>query len=246
MRPTSPRRGRRPVPGLSLPLPRLPAPDGERLRDAGRVPAGSGFRRRALQRLRASLGRGGQEGACLPLLPRRSSTVFYREPDVVVVMVGSFADPTFPQPTGRATTTARHHWIALPESIQRYALTVGRYGRSTRPADTRTPRTGAASSSLPIPAWRTSLQRCVLREPRGTNDRRGRAPSPGDRAVGRLPRHGGRGLRLRSGAGGAAFQGAVGRLAAVAPPLRQSSAEPQARPPREAPGAAPCSARPPR
>ena len=53
--------------------------------------------------------------------PDCGSTVFYREPDVVVVMVGSFADPTFPQPTESGYDNRRHQWIVLPESIQRYA-----------------------------------------------------------------------------------------------------------------------------
>src|SRR5215212_8904893 len=56
--------------GLDLSLPCLPTSDGKRLRDAGRVSPGRSTGGRSLQRLHANLGRGGQEGACLPLLPR--------------------------------------------------------------------------------------------------------------------------------------------------------------------------------
>src|SRR5207253_8775330 len=51
-------------------LPRLPAPDRERLRDAGGLQVGSGAGDRSLQRLRTRLRRGGPETARLPLLPR--------------------------------------------------------------------------------------------------------------------------------------------------------------------------------
>jgi hypothetical protein len=51
--------------------------------------------------------------------PDCGSTVFYREPDVVVVMVGAFADPMFPPPFESGYDHRRHPWIALPDSIQR-------------------------------------------------------------------------------------------------------------------------------
>jgi hypothetical protein len=44
------------------------------------------------------------------------------EPDVVVVSVGSFADPTFPPPIESGYDSRRHPWIGLPDSIQRYAI----------------------------------------------------------------------------------------------------------------------------
>ena len=53
--------------------------------------------------------------------PDCGSTVFYREPDVVVIMVGSFADPTFPPPVESGYDSRRHHWMVLPDSVQRYA-----------------------------------------------------------------------------------------------------------------------------
>ena len=51
--------------------------------------------------------------------PDCGSTVFYREPDVTVVMVGSFADPSFPPPVESGYDHRRHPWIGLPDSIQR-------------------------------------------------------------------------------------------------------------------------------
>jgi len=56
--------------------------------------------------------------------PDCGSQVFYTEPtepDLIVVSVGSFADPTFPPPTESGYDSLRHHWVALPDSIQRYA-----------------------------------------------------------------------------------------------------------------------------
>jgi tetratricopeptide (TPR) repeat protein len=50
--------------------------------------------------------------------------VFYSEPsepDLVVVSVGSFADPSFPPPTESGYDSRRHSWVGLPESIQRHA-----------------------------------------------------------------------------------------------------------------------------
>ena len=52
------------------------------------------------------------------------STVFITEPtdpDVVVVSVGSFADPTFPPPTESGYDSRRHPWVQLPDSIRRFA-----------------------------------------------------------------------------------------------------------------------------
>jgi hypothetical protein len=53
--------------------------------------------------------------------PDCGSTVFYTEPGRVVVMVGAFADPSFPPPTESGYDSRRHHWVQLPDSIQRYA-----------------------------------------------------------------------------------------------------------------------------
>ena len=56
--------------------------------------------------------------------PDCGSQVFYTEPtepDLIVVSVGSFADPSFPPPTESGYDSRRHHWVGLPDSIQRYA-----------------------------------------------------------------------------------------------------------------------------
>ena len=54
--------------------------------------------------------------------PDCGSQVFYTEPsepDLVVVSVGSFADPTFPPPTESGYDFRRHPWVELPDSIRR-------------------------------------------------------------------------------------------------------------------------------
>jgi hypothetical protein len=56
--------------------------------------------------------------------PDCGSQVFYTEPtepDLVVVSVGSFADPSFPPPTESGYDSRRHPWVELPESVQRLA-----------------------------------------------------------------------------------------------------------------------------
>jgi hypothetical protein len=56
--------------------------------------------------------------------PDCGSQVFYTEPtepELLVVSVGSFADPTFPPPTESSYDSRRHHWVALPDTVQRYA-----------------------------------------------------------------------------------------------------------------------------
>jgi hypothetical protein len=55
--------------------------------------------------------------------PDCGSQVFYTEPsepDLVVVSVGSFADPSFPPPTASNYDSRRHHWLVLPASILGY------------------------------------------------------------------------------------------------------------------------------
>ncbi len=56
--------------------------------------------------------------------PDCGSQVFYTEPtepDLIVVSVGSFADPSFPPPTESGYDSRRHPWVGLPESIHRYS-----------------------------------------------------------------------------------------------------------------------------
>jgi hypothetical protein len=56
--------------------------------------------------------------------PDCGSQVFYTEPsepELVVVSVGSFADPSFPPPTESGYDSRRHEWVALPDTIARFA-----------------------------------------------------------------------------------------------------------------------------
>jgi len=56
--------------------------------------------------------------------PDCGSQVFYTEPtepDLVVVSVGSFADPSFPWPTTSGYDSNRHPWVRLPDSVSRFA-----------------------------------------------------------------------------------------------------------------------------
>jgi hypothetical protein len=53
--------------------------------------------------------------------PDCGSTVFYTEPDAqefVVVMVGAFADQSFPPPTQSGYGARRHPWVTLPDGIR--------------------------------------------------------------------------------------------------------------------------------
>jgi hypothetical protein len=56
--------------------------------------------------------------------PDCGSQVFYTEPsepDLIVVSVGAFADPSFPPPTESGYDSRRHQWVGLPDSIERSA-----------------------------------------------------------------------------------------------------------------------------
>jgi tetratricopeptide (TPR) repeat protein len=56
--------------------------------------------------------------------PDCGSQVFYTEPtdpDLIVVSVGAFADPSFPPPTESGYDSRRHPWVGLPDSISTYA-----------------------------------------------------------------------------------------------------------------------------
>lgn len=57
--------------------------------------------------------------------PECGSQVFYTEPtepDLIVVSVGSFADPSFPPPTESGYDSRRHPWVTLPDTIDRARL----------------------------------------------------------------------------------------------------------------------------
>ena len=65
--------------------------------------------------------------------PDCGSQVFYTEPDepdLVVVSVGAFGDPSFPPPTESGYESRRHPWASLPASITRRA---GELWESVRP-----------------------------------------------------------------------------------------------------------------
>ncbi len=54
--------------------------------------------------------------------PECGSQVFYTEPDepdLIVVSVGSFADPSFPPPTEAGYDSRRHHWLAPLDTTDR-------------------------------------------------------------------------------------------------------------------------------
>jgi Glutathione-dependent formaldehyde-activating enzyme len=56
--------------------------------------------------------------------PECGSQVFYTEPtepDLIVVSVGAFADPSFPPPTEWGYDSRRHPWVTVPAGIGRYA-----------------------------------------------------------------------------------------------------------------------------
>ena len=56
--------------------------------------------------------------------PECGSQVFYTEPDdpdLVVVSIGAFADPSFPPPTESGYDSRRHPWVGLPASVVRHA-----------------------------------------------------------------------------------------------------------------------------
>jgi hypothetical protein len=53
--------------------------------------------------------------------PECGGTVFYTEPtepDLVVIAVGAFADPSFPPPTESGYGARRHGWVVLPDTIE--------------------------------------------------------------------------------------------------------------------------------
>jgi len=65
----------------------------------------------------------GKEGV-FHFCPACGSQVFCTEPtepDLVVVSVGSFADPTFPPPTESGYDSRRYPWVHLPDSIRQFA-----------------------------------------------------------------------------------------------------------------------------
>jgi hypothetical protein len=106
----------------------MPAPDRKRLRDAGGLKADqvqvvgrfSDYARISdeTDRKEHVFDRGGH------FCPDCGSQVFYTEPtepDLIVVSVGAFADPSFPPPTESGYDSRRHSWVGLPDAIRRHA-----------------------------------------------------------------------------------------------------------------------------
>jgi hypothetical protein len=134
--------------------------------------------------------------------PECGSQVFSTEPtepDLVVVSVGSFADPAFPPPTESGYDSRRHPWLELPDSIQRNATELwwdsalppyeaGKYAE----AAARGRELIEARPDRPYLYYSVRAAR-ASRAGRST----GRAPPPGNRHVGGLSRDGQSGLRLR-------------------------------------------------
>ncbi len=130
--------------------------------------------------------------------PDCGGTVYYTEPDdpeIVVVMVGAFADRDFPAPVRSSYGTRRHRWLALPEGIQsdevwdelRPLYGAGDYAAV---ADR-----GAGLIAAHPDERAADLQHRVLREPGRAHRRCHGAPAPGDRDRPRsAARPGGRGL----------------------------------------------------
>jgi GNAT superfamily N-acetyltransferase len=117
-------RSRRAVRRLHLQLPRLPAPDGERLRHAGRLQGGPGAGHGRFADYSRISDEADRKEHVFRFCPDCGSQVFYTEPtdpDLVVVSVGSFADPSFPQPTESGYDSRRHPWVQLPDSIRQFA-----------------------------------------------------------------------------------------------------------------------------
>jgi len=57
--------------------------------------------------------------------PDCGSTVFYRIPgipEMIVVPVGAFADPSFPAPIRSIYETRQHPWVKLPDGIEHETL----------------------------------------------------------------------------------------------------------------------------
>jgi hypothetical protein len=144
--------------------------------------------------------------------PDCGSQDFYTEPtepDLIVVSVGSFADPSFPPPTESGYDSWRHPWVGLPDSIQRPGPDVW---DSVRPLyDAGRYAEAAAKGGELIEAhpddgqlyYNTACCESLAGEPAP----RRRKPPARDRAVGGFARDGQRRLRLRPDPGRARLPG---------------------------------------
>jgi hypothetical protein len=76
----------------------------------------------SIQGERRTFGRQADSGNRLTFqfCPNCGSTVFWeseRQPDLVSVAVGAFADPDFPAPVRTVWAKTRHDWLAFPKDI---------------------------------------------------------------------------------------------------------------------------------
>ena len=102
----------------------------------------------SLRGLRADLRRAGQKGHVFHFCPDCGSQVFYTEPtepDLIVVSVGSFADPSFPPPDRVGLRLPTASVDRLPDSIgDDPALRGSVQSPVLKRAGTRRPPTAAA------------------------------------------------------------------------------------------------------
>lgn len=104
-----------------MPLPRLPAADRQRLRDAGALAEGAvDITGRYTEYVRASdVG----EERTFRFCPDCGATVFWSSEgwtDTIAVAIGAFADPSFPRPTVSVWESRRYPWLSLPEGIEHH------------------------------------------------------------------------------------------------------------------------------
>ena len=130
---------------------------------------------------------------------RRSFTRSRPSPDLIVVSVGSFADPAFPPPTEAGYQSRRHPWLGqLPDDVARYAPELWWPIRPYESGEYAGPPTADANCSKPIRSSPTlpTTSRAARASPA---DRRcDPASPPRDRAERPGPLHGWRGLRFRA------------------------------------------------
>ncbi len=135
--------------------------------------------------------------------PECGSSVVYTEPtepDLIVVSVGSFADPSFPPPTESGYDSQRHAWVVLPDTIMRGPAP--ELWDPVRPLYEAGEYAEAADRGLRVIEANPGhpdlyFKRRVLREPRRADGGRARAPRSRDRDVRRMPGDGEGRLGLR-------------------------------------------------
>ena len=96
----------------------MPAPDRQRLRDAGALAKGSGRHHRThAEYVRIS---DAGNARTFRFCPDCGTTVFWtndESPDLIAVAIGTFADQSFPQPTVSVYESRRHPWLSVPDGI---------------------------------------------------------------------------------------------------------------------------------